>query len=149
MKSINIEQLASGTYAVKADTERFGEQEIMFESYSKAECVQYILKTMAFLFRATGKEMYLAKMVRWMGEDKMAKLEAACGRNAYLTSYYGLEHIRTYESESGGVYIKMEGTRSYFSVFIDENGVIKKAPAVKTMRYRGTYHGTNVFSFMG
>ena len=71
MKSINIEQLASGTYAVKADTERFGEQEIMFESYSKAECVQYILKTMAFLFRATGKEMYLAKMVRWMGEDKI------------------------------------------------------------------------------
>ena len=149
MKNIVIEKTSNGTYVVKADSERFGEQEIMFESYCKSECVQYILKTMAFLFRATGKEMYLAEMVNWLGEDKMAKLEAACGRNAYLTSYYGLENIRTYESENGGVYIKMEGCRSSFSVFIDENGVIKKAPAVKTMRYRGTYHGTNVFSFMG
>lgn len=148
MKNIVIEKTGNGTYAVKADTERFGEQEIMFESYSKGECVKYILKTMVFLFRTTGEEMYLAGMVNWMGEDKMAKLEAACERNAYLTSYYGLEHIRTYESENGGVYIKMEGTRSSFTLYVDGNGTIKKAPPIKTMRKGRTYHGTNVFSFM-
>lgn len=149
MKNISIENTGNGTYVVRADTERFGEQEIMFESYNKAECVKYILKTAVFLFRATGKEMYLAEMVNWMGEDKMAKLEAACGRNAYPTSYYGLEHVRTYESEDGGVYIKMEGTRSSFSLYVDENGVVKKAPPIKTMIEGRTYHGTNVFSFMG
>ena len=149
MKNIVIEKTSNGTYVVKADTERFGKQEIMFESYSKTECVQYILKTVAFLFRVTGKEMYLAEMVNWMGDDKMAKLEAACGRNAYLTSYYGLEHIYTYESQNGGVYVKMEGTRSSFSLFVDENGIIRKAPAVRTMRECSTYHGTNVCSFMG
>ena len=57
MKNIVIEKTGNGTYAVKADTERFGEQEIMFESYSKGECVKYILKTMVFLFRTTGEEM--------------------------------------------------------------------------------------------
>lgn len=149
MKNIIIEKTGDGTYVVKADTERFGKQEIMFESYSKVECVGYILKVVTFLFRSTGKEMYLAEMVNWMGDGKMAKLEAACGRNAYLTSYYGLEHIRTYESESGGVYVKMEGTRSSFSLYVDGNGVIKRAPSIKTMREIGTYHGTNVFSFMG
>ncbi len=149
MKNIIIEKTGNGTYVVKADTERFGKQEIMFESYRKAECVQYILKTVAFLFRATGKELYLAEMIDWMGEDKMSKLTAACERNAYLTSYYGLEHIRTYESERGGVYIKMEGCRSSFALYVDESGAIKKAPAVKTMREGRTYHGTSVFGFMG
>ena len=115
---------------------------------SGSASVKYILKTMVFLFRTTGEEMYLAGMVNWMGEDKMAKLEAACERNAYLTSYYGLEHIRTYESENGGVYIKMEGTRSSFTLYVDGNGTIKKAPPIKTMRKGRTYHGTNVFSFM-
>jgi len=112
MKNIAIEATVNGTYVVRADTERFGEHEIMFESYSKSECVQYILKTVAFLFRATDKELYLAEMIDWMGEDKRSKLTAACERNAYLTSYYGLEHIRTYESENGGVYIKMTRTPS-------------------------------------
>lgn len=149
MKNIVIEKTINGTYVVKADTERFGEQEIMFESYSKAECVKYILKTVMFLFRATEKGMYLAEIVNWMGEEKMSKLIVACERNAYLTSYYGLEHIRTYESETGGVYIKMEGTRSSFSLYVDENGTVKKAPPIKTMREVGTYHGTAVFIFMG
>lgn len=149
MKNIVIEKTSSGTYVVKADTERFGEQEIMFESYSKAECVQYILKTVVSLFRATGKEMYLAAMIDWMGKDKMSQLTSACERNAYLTSYYGLEHIRVYESATGGVYVKMEGTRSSFSLYIDGNGEIKRAPAVKSMLEGQTYHGTNVFSFMG
>lgn len=148
MKNIRIEKTSTGTYVVRADTDRFGTQEIMFESFDKNECVQYILKTVVFLFRATGKQTYLADMIDWMGKDKMTKLTSACERNAYLTSYYGLEHIRVYESAAGGVYVKMEGTRSSFSLFIDGNGNIKRAPAVKTMRERGTYHGTEVFAFM-
>ena len=149
MKNIRIERTSNGTYVVKADTDRFGEQEIMFESFSKDECVQYILQAVVFLFRATGKETYLAAMIDWMGKDKRTKLTSACERNAYLTSYYGLEHIYVYESATGGVYVKMEGTRSSFAVYIDGNGEIKRAPAVKSMRKGRTYHGTNVFSFMG
>lgn len=148
MKNIRIEKTSNGTYIVKADTKRFGEQEIMFESFSKDECVQYILKTVVFLFQATGKKMYLATMIDWMGKDKMSKLVSACERNCYLTSYYGLEHIYVYESATGGVYVKMEGTRSSFSLYIDGNGEIKRAPAVKTMRETGNYHGTDVFNFM-
>ena len=149
MENIKIERTNNGTFVVKADTERFGKQEIMFESFNKDECVQYIMKSVVSLFRATGKKIYLAAMIDWMDKDKRTKLISACERNAYLTSYYGLEHIRVYESATGGVYVKMEGTRSPFTVYIDRNGEIKRAPAVKTMRKLGTYHGTNVFSFMG
>lgn len=149
MKNIVIEKTSNNTYVVKADTECFGEQETMFESHSEAECVRYILKTVVFLFRVTGKGMYLARMIDWMGEDKMSKLTAACERNAYLTGFYGLELISTYESANGGVYVKMEGTRTSFSLYVDENGVVKKAPVVRTMQKGCTYCGTNVFSFMG
>lgn len=41
MTNINIARTNNGTWAVKADTERFGKQEIMFESYSRSECVEY------------------------------------------------------------------------------------------------------------
>lgn len=41
MTNINIVRTNNGTWAVKADTERFGKQEIMFESHSRRECVAY------------------------------------------------------------------------------------------------------------
>lgn len=44
MKNINIEQIKNGTYVVKADTERFGIQEIMFEGLNEQECINYIEK---------------------------------------------------------------------------------------------------------
>lgn len=42
MKNIRIEKTNNRTYVVKADTERFGIQSIMFESYSLEECKRYI-----------------------------------------------------------------------------------------------------------
>ena len=41
MKNINISKTDNRTWVVKADTERFGIQEIMFESYKREECVKY------------------------------------------------------------------------------------------------------------
>lgn len=149
MKNIRIEHLQSGTYVVKADTERFGEQEIMFESYRKSECVRYILKVAAFLFRVTGNPMYLTVLVDWMGDERSQKLHSACERNSFLTSVYGLENIYAYKSKDGGVYIKMIGTRSSFSLFVDSNGAVRRAPPVKSMEECGFYKGSNIFAFMG
>jgi len=43
MENINIEYNTSNrTYLVKADTKRFGIQEIMFEGLNKKECLDYI-----------------------------------------------------------------------------------------------------------
>lgn len=42
MENINIERTGNGTFIVKADTERFGIQEIMFEGSSIDECENYI-----------------------------------------------------------------------------------------------------------
>lgn len=150
MKNIKIERIESGTYVVKADTERFGEQEIMFESYSEAECVQYILRAAAFLLRATRDPAYLTIIADWMGEKKNKQIREACSRNCYLTSVYNLEQIYVYESENGGTYVRMEGTRTTFTLFIDRDGLVKKrAPAIKSMKECGFYKGnSHIFDFM-
>ena len=44
MENIKIEITSKNTYVVKADTERFGIQEIMYEAPSRKDCVEYINK---------------------------------------------------------------------------------------------------------
>lgn len=55
-------------------------------------------------------------------ENKRASLEAACRRNALLTSYFGLDSL-TLTVYKEGFLIELEGTRSKFSVFaLDDDG---------------------------
>ena len=42
MKNVKIEATNNNTYVVRADTKRFGKNQIMFESYSKPECFEYV-----------------------------------------------------------------------------------------------------------
>lgn len=42
MKNIKIERVRKGYWIVKADTERFGIQEIMFEGIRREECRDYV-----------------------------------------------------------------------------------------------------------
>lgn len=63
-------------------------------------------------------------------ENKLESLRNACQRNAHLTSYYGLEHLHiTIYIE--GWYIKLDGTRSNWSVWATDNDgepVIERKP---------------------
>lgn len=42
MMNVTIEKSNNNTYLVYADTERWGEHEIMFESYSREECITWL-----------------------------------------------------------------------------------------------------------
>ena len=42
MKNVRIKKHSNGTWIVIADTERFGKNEIMYESYRKEDCVNYL-----------------------------------------------------------------------------------------------------------
>ena len=43
MKNIRIESTSNDTFVIRADTPRFGESAIMFESYNAAECSEYLV----------------------------------------------------------------------------------------------------------
>lgn len=42
MKNFKLEKTLTGTWVVKADSQRFGQQAIVFESYKMSECVAWI-----------------------------------------------------------------------------------------------------------
>lgn len=44
LENVRIEATNNDTYVVYADTKRFGKNEVMFESYNKNECYEYIMK---------------------------------------------------------------------------------------------------------
>ncbi len=138
MRNIIVEKTSNNTYVVKADTERFGKQEIMFESYCKVECVRYIIRTAVKLYVVTKQECYLAVLLRWMDERKRNQYDENRGRNSFFTSHYGFSMTYVFMAEDGGLYIKCRGCRSSFSVFFNADGTTaKRAPKVKNMRRIG------------
>lgn len=49
MKNFKLEKTPTGTWVVKADSRRFGQQAIVFESYKMMECVAWIKEKEALL----------------------------------------------------------------------------------------------------
>lgn len=139
MENIRVEKIESNRYVVKADTKRFGNGVIMFESFSKSECVRYIIRTAIMLYKATKDRKYLSIMINFMSKNKKVRLKNACKRNLIFTSYYGLEDCDVLEDNNGGLYIEMNGVRSRFTVYFDRNGEEKRAPVRKTMKYLTHY----------
>lgn len=138
MKNIVIEKSENGTYIVKADTERFGAQAVMFESFDRSECARYIIRTAIKMYTITKEEFYLSVLLAWMDEKKQKQYDENRGRNAHFTGHYGFSMTYIYTTEEGGLYIKCTGCRSGFSVFFNPDGTVaKSAPAIKSMTKLG------------
>lgn len=129
MKNINIEKTVNNTYVVKADTDRFGKQEILFESYKINDCLNYLKSFEKFGFKIT-KSVYqqIAEiLLENMPENKKELLRSAINRNDALTSFRGLENINLYITENGTL-LKMRGVRCGFVLFMDNYSAYRRTP---------------------
>lgn len=134
MKNIKIEKTENHTYIVRATTDRFGENEIMYESFNVEDCRKYIISTLVLIYKMSKTPALIGEIIKWMPEKKKAVLANAAYRNNLMTSEYGLEHVQTLEHrEKHGLYIEMSGCRSGFAVYITDSGEIKRAPNTKDM----------------
>lgn len=129
MKNIKIKKTSNNTYVVKADTEKFGKQTTMFESYKINDCIKYLKSFEEFGLKITENvyqqvaEILLANMP----ENKKELLSSAVNRNDALTSFRGLENINLYITENGTL-LKMRGVRCGFVLFMDNYSAYRRTP---------------------
>lgn len=94
MKNIKIEKTTNNTYVVKADTERFGKQRIIFESYKINDCINYLKSFEKFSFRIT-ESVYqqVAEILRVeeMQVEMDISLEERQVKNYDERNYYGVK----------------------------------------------------------
>lgn len=83
MKNINIEMTGNGTFVVKADTERFGKQEIMFEGLTREECMAWLEEMMNFIQEHAEQE------------DTVKEIKRAVMKNTVIAAYVKAFHIGT------------------------------------------------------
>lgn len=148
MENIKIEKVERG-YIVKADTERFGKDEVMYEAPTKDDCIKYIVRTLSTLYRMTRKQRFLKALVDWMPENKLHRLRKACLRNAHLTGFYGLGLGHAFVDERDGLYIRLTGCRSNWVAYINRNGEFTNCPSKKEMEVIDIFYPDKVFAFMG
>lgn len=129
MKNIKIEKTMNNTYVVKADTERFGKQRIIFESYRINDCVKYLKSFEKFGFRITESvyQQVAEILLENMPENKKELLSSAINRNDSFTSFRGLENINLYVTENGTL-LKMSGVRCSFVLFMDNYSTYRRTP---------------------
>ncbi len=129
MKNIKIEKTNNNTYVVKADTERFGKNEIMFESYKINDCIKYLKSFEKFGFKITENiyQQVAEILLDNMPNRKKELLESAVNRNDSFTSFRGLENVELYVTENGTL-LKMRGVRCSFVLFRDNFGVYRRTP---------------------
>lgn len=130
MKNIKIEKTTNNTYVVKADTERFGKQRIIFESYKINDCINY-LKSFEKLITESVYQQVAEILLENMPENKKELLSSAINRNDSFTSFRGLENINLYITENGTL-LKMRGVRCGFVLFMDNYSVYRRTPKHKT-----------------
>lgn len=129
MKNIKIEKTTNNTYVVKADTERFGKQRIIFESYKINDCINYLKSFEKFGFRITESvyQQVAEILLENMPENKKELLSSAINRNDSFTSFRGLENINLYITENGTL-LKMRGVRCGFVLFMDNYSAYRRTP---------------------
>lgn len=82
MDNFNVEKIATGNFVVKANSERFGEQAIMFQGINRAECLDYIEKHREPQKPIKGYYVIsdLEKLGKGAKFERFTNLEVACGK---------------------------------------------------------------------
>lgn len=90
-------------------------------------------------------EMTVEMMFEVLPKEKKEVFENACHRNDILTTYYGLgfSELSIYKE---GYYLKMDGTRSSFAVFVKDNDgelEVTRKPKDSKLSFLWGYHWMN------
>lgn len=56
MTNFNISKTDNNTYVVRGDSERFGKNAILFESYKKSDCDKYVMENNPNVIHVVGEE---------------------------------------------------------------------------------------------
>lgn len=154
MKNVRIERTANETFVVRYDTDRFGKDEIMFESFLREDCERYILRMASRIIRYSDK--YAARedayeaLIHFLPVSKKDQIVRACGRNAYFTSAWTLEWTEA-DCFDKGLYLTFRGVQTSVSVWIADDGNIGRRPFISLMNKIGHHSFHNCessFKFM-
>lgn len=136
MKNIRIEKRGINYYVVIADTERFGNDAIMFEGINKEECENYIERTMKMLEEISmtygQKEEKVLKEISNIlknNKKKNKQFESFMNRCFAFTGDYGFDVDKeTWCSrESKYTIYEMKGTKAGLRIVVNKrNEVIRK-----------------------
>lgn len=127
MENITIEKTDNMTYAVYADTKRFGKHEMMFESYRLSECKEWLIKNSNVL-----KAVDAAKKTEGFRKFTYRVFCYTSDSEAYRTKILLTDK---------GVYVMFDGCRSNYRIFVDTNfKVIRKPKKIKGIEIKIRYN---------
>lgn len=129
MKDIKIEKTHNNTYVIKANTDRFGDAEIMYESFKLSDCIRWLEGFKKYGLKLNEKiyTQVVDIILENMPLEKRVVLSGQVNRNNELTSHRGMSSVYLYFTENG-ITLEMEGTRSYFRVFMDNFSRYRRLP---------------------
>lgn len=136
-----------GGWLVIADTKRFGEGAILFESPKQSECVNYIRRTLVMCIRIlceskqySEAETLINLLMKWLEEQKKEAIRNVCVKEMAIYSNGALP-ATVYLTEHGGMYIKAEQSPYGFTFYINKIGEnVRKPRTDKVIKELASHH---------